>query len=207
MPCDFFLCSCGNTTTKEENLSDQQEQAIQRGDLQQSLDQLEAEESKQPTYEDLYAQGTQFLAAKKNTEAISAFQSAVAIDKTQPDAYIQLHMAFLEAENPQQAMYTLFDGYHQTQADELANCIEEFFQRVSAQMIPTADMDSNVTIFDLISPYEKKDIFHQEYTLVLFDSLTNSKQALASFSWYYAETWEASSQDKLPGDRHPAPGR
>lgn len=77
----FFLCSCGNVPTKEESLSAQQEQAIPEGDLQQSLDQLEAEESKQPTYEDLYDQGVQFLAAKKNTEAISAFQSAIAIDK------------------------------------------------------------------------------------------------------------------------------
>ncbi len=191
----FFLCSCVNVPTKEESLPAQQEQAIPEGDLQQSLDQLEAEESKQPTYEDLYDQGVQFLATRKSTEAISAFQSAIAIDKTQPDAYVQLHTALLEAENPRQAMYTLFDGYHQTQADELANCIEEFFQRVSAQMIPTADLESNVTKFELTIPYEKNDAFYQEYTLVLFDSVTNSKQALASFSWYYAETWEASNQN------------
>ena len=196
----FALYSCGNKPAKDEISSDQPVQTIQQGDIQQTpglekeTNELE-EESKQPTYEALHDQGMKFLEAENSTEAISAFQSAIAIDKAQPDAYIQLHTALLEAENPQQAMYILFDGYHQTRANEIANCIEEFFQRVSAQMIPTADLERHVTVFDLTVPYEKNDIFHQEYTLVLFDSLTGSTQALASFSWYYAETWEASSQN------------
>ena len=88
----FALYSCGNKPAKDEISSDQPVQTIQQGDIQQTpglekeTNELE-EESKQPTYEALYDQGMKFLEAENSTEAISAFQSAIAIDKAQPDAY------------------------------------------------------------------------------------------------------------------------